>query len=278
MREELTITLILLLVFVGIPILVTSISGKENQAMQTERIDNLTLTVLYDNYPSQEGLETAWGFACLIQGAEKTILFDAGGKGAILLANMRKLGFQPDAIELIVLSHEHWDHVGGMQDFLAQQPEVSVYLPHSFSAGFKDEVKHAGANIIEVQEAMQICPQVYSTGDLEGQTREQALILQTGQGMIILTGCAHPGIIKIIKKAKEMLPDEVLLVIGGFHLKDYSRALLTDIIAEFKQSGVKYVGPCHCSGDPARQMFEQAYQNHFIRLGVGKVITLKDLK
>jgi len=81
--------------------------------MSHELGSNLTITVMSDNNSYQGGLETAWGFSCLIQGTENTILFDTGGDGSILLANMEKLGFDPKEIELIVLSHMHWDHIDG---------------------------------------------------------------------------------------------------------------------------------------------------------------------
>jgi 7,8-dihydropterin-6-yl-methyl-4-(beta-D-ribofuranosyl)aminobenzene 5'-phosphate synthase len=238
---------------------------------------NMDITVLYDNYPYQAGLASAWGFACLIQGADKTILFDTGGDGAVLLANMAKLGIDPATINLVVLSHQHWDHIGGIYHFLNANARVQIYLPHSFSPHFKQDLQRYDVELVEVRDAIQICQGVYSTGDLDGQIREQALLLPTNRGMIIITGCAHPGIIKIIQQAKVVLPEDILLVMGGFHLMNDRKETILDVVSQFKTLGVRYVVASHCTGDRARQIFARKYQQYFISGGVGKVIRLQDL-
>ena len=104
--------------------------------MRDTRYD-LTVTVVYDNNPYKEGLETAWGFSCLITGSEKTILFDTGGDGSSLLGNMEKLAIEPDSIDTVVLSHIHGDHTGGLHSFLEKNHEITVYLPKSFPKRFR---------------------------------------------------------------------------------------------------------------------------------------------
>ena len=240
-------------------------------------LNDLTITVIYDNYLAQESLQTAWGFACLITGPERTILFDTGGDGAVLLANMAKLGIDQVMIDLVVLSHQHWDHIGGIYHFLNAHARVQIYLPHSFSTHFKQDLQRYGVEIVAVQAARQICPGVYSTGDLEGPIREQALLLQTPKGMIIITGCAHPGIVKIIQQAKAVLPEDILLVMGGFHLMNHREETIMDVVSEFRALGVRYVAASHCTGDRARQIFAREYQQNYLPVGVGNVITLKEL-
>lgn len=281
MKEELIITLLILFTFVGIPILIISVEGEEKQELHNNPAnqfpDNVTITVMYDNNSSQEDLETGWGFSCLIQGTQKTILFDTGGNGTLLLANMKKLGVQPEDIELLVLSHIHGDHVGGLFGFLEQHPAIPVYLPVSFPVSFKTDVRKYDADIVEVQGSLKICDNVYSSGELPGQIEEQALIVLTDKGLIIITGCAHSGIVSIVRKAKELLKDDVFLVMGGFHLGDKHQDELERIVADFRTLGVKYVGPCHCSGDITRKVFKRQYQTSFLPVGVGTVITVADL-
>ena len=237
---------------------------------------NLTITVTYDNNLYREKLENGWGFSCLIRGMEKTILFDTGGNSSILLRNMKKLDI--DSGEVVVLSHIHGDHVGGFYGFLEKNSKVVVYLPGSFPESFKDEVKECGAKVVEIRQPLKICENVYSTGELGVWIKEQALIVRTEKGLIVITGCAHPGIVKIVSKAKDLIKDDVLLVMGGFHLGGESRGKIEKIISSFKKLGVQHVGPCHCSGDLARKLFEREYGKNYIDVGVGKVITMEDLK
>jgi 7,8-dihydropterin-6-yl-methyl-4-(beta-D-ribofuranosyl)aminobenzene 5'-phosphate synthase len=237
----------------------------------------IQLTVVYDNYAFQSGLETAWGFACLIEGFEKTILFDTGGDAAIFHRNMEKLKIDPQSIGALVLSHAHWDHQNGIPVLLEQHADLTVYLLKAFPAKLHAQATGYGADVIEVEESLKLCEDVYSTGKLGSQIPEQSLVLRTERGLILVTGCAHPGVIDIVKKAKEMFDDEVLLAIGGFHLYKEDAAAAENIAHDFRDLGVRNIAPTHCSGDPARQVFLEAYGTNFIQVGVGKVLTLKDM-
>ncbi|MDI6890272.1 MAG: MBL fold metallo-hydrolase [Thermodesulfovibrionales bacterium] len=239
---------------------------------------NPIITVIYDNNPYKEGLEAGWGFSCVIKGVEKTILFDTGGDGQRLLANMKKSGIDPKQIDVIVLSHIHGDHVGGLQSVLRKNPKAIVYLPISFPNSFKDEVKGYEAKVIEVQRPLKICENVHSTGELGTGIKEQSLIVRTDKGLIVITGCAHPGVIEILNKVRDLMKDDFLLLMGGYHLGGKGIGELEKIVSSFKKLGVCYVGPCHCTGDGAKELFKKEYQTNFINIGVGKVITMEDLK
>ncbi len=275
---------------------------------------DMNITVVYDNNTHKEGLETAWGFSCVITGPEKTILFDTGGPrpsegrggdSSLLLSNMEKLAIEPKSIDIVVLSHIHGDHTSGLDSFLKKHHDVIVYLPKSFPKKFKDKVISCGSKIVEVEQSLnpaprrgwvKICENVYSTGQLGRLIKEQSLIVRTEAGMIVITGCAHPGIVKIVNTAKDLMrapalpvsarpsldgwepKDDILLVIGGFHLEWATKGKIEKIISAFKQMGVRYVGPCHCSGDKARSLFEKHFGKNYINVGAGKVITTTDLQ
>ena len=137
------------------------------------------ITVVYDNNPYGEGLETAWGFSCLIKGMEKTILFDTGGSGKILLANMSKMGVVPDEIDTVVISHIHGDQVGGVHSLIAENRRIITYLPGSFPEPFFQDMKKRGSRVIPVRDPIKIGNGVYSTGELGEPLREQSLIVRT---------------------------------------------------------------------------------------------------
>lgn len=238
----------------------------------------ISITVTYDNNPCKQGMETAWGFSAFITGTEKTILFDTGPHTAnSLLDNMQKLAIEPDNVDVVGLSHIHGDHTGGLDSFLEKNPNVTVYLPSVFPKKFKDNARDHGARIIEVKESKQICENVYSTGQLGKWIKEQSLIIRTDKGLIIVIGCAHSGIVNIVSTAKELMKDNILLVMGGFHLEWATKGRIEKIISAFKQLGVRCVGPCHCSGHKARSLFEKHFGSSYINTGAGKVITLADL-
>jgi 7,8-dihydropterin-6-yl-methyl-4-(beta-D-ribofuranosyl)aminobenzene 5'-phosphate synthase len=240
------------------------------------RARDLALTIVYDNNEYDRALETRWGFSCYIKGAEKTVLFDVGGDGSVLMGNMEKLAIDPRTVDAVVLSHVHHDHIGGLSRFLNHHSSVTVYMPRSLPQSVKDTVRLAGAHLVEVHGPMKICKDIYSTGELGGFIKEQSLIVRTSKGLIVITGCAHPGIADIVERAKEILKSEIYLVLGGFHLCWMNISQVNKVIKGVKKAGCKKVGPCHCSGDLARKQFEKVYGDDFIRIGVGKTITIQN--
>lgn len=236
----------------------------------------MTLTVLYDNVAYDPRLQTDWGFSCLVEGPAGTLLFDTGGKGDILLYNMRALGTDPQAVQAVFLSHAHNDHTGGLADFLAENPRVTVYLLASFPAAIKDTVRRAGATLVEVTELQAIGAGAYSTGELGGQIREQALALETPRGLVIITGCAHPGIAALVRQAKTLAEGDVTLALGGFHLRDADAAAIAATIAELQELGVQSIAPSHCTGDAARRAFAEAFGAAYLESGAGWVFVITD--
>jgi len=243
-------------------------------SMADEKIPNLTITVIYDNYEYDKKLQTGWGFSCLVEFGDKNILFDTGGDSPTLLGNMEKLDIDMKKIDAIVLSHIHGDHVGGLKGVLKINPDVTVYGLKSFPKDFKDEIKSYGSNYTDVGEPIKIFDGVYTTGEMGTSIKEQSLVLKTDKGIFVVTGCAHPGIVSIVKKAKEITNADIYLVFGGFHLGSASDADLDQIINAFREMGVKKAGPCHCSGDRCRELFKEEYSNDFVEIGVGKIIEI----
>lgn len=199
----------------------------------------MKLTIVYDNEVFREGLKPGFGFSCFIEAAGRNILFDVGWDGSILLHNMKALDLNPKEVDVIVLSHEHWDHVGGLNQVLAEVGDVAVYVPVSFSSNMKNEIR-LRAGLTEVKGPQELLEGVYSTGELCGTgmypgIREQSLAVESKEGLVVVTGCSHPGLDVILKKASMF--GKLYGVVGGFH--GFSRY---DALKD-----LKLIVPTHCT-------------------------------
>ena len=235
----------------------------------------MTLTLVFDNnrldldMRAGPRLRPGWGFAAWLEYSGHTVLFDTGADGSVLLKNMAALGLDPQAIEIVVLSHIHGDHTGGLAALLAVNRGVTVYVPQAFPARFKKQLRATGVAVEQVRGPLEILPGLWSTGQMGASIVEQALVARTAQGLVVITGCAHPGVDVMVARAKEIGMDGVQLVIGGFHLGGASRQRIKGIIAALLEMGVQQVAPCHCTGDRARALFHEAYGELYHAAGVG---------
>ena len=112
----------------------------------------------------------------------------------------------------------------------------------------------------------------FTTGELHNRIEEHSLVIETSLGLVLVTGCAHPGIVKIIRRAMELFDEKVYLAMGGFHLRSKNEEEIVAILNQFRLLGVEKVAPSHCTGDLAVEMFAEEYGQDFIHSGVGKVI------
>jgi len=227
------------------------------------------ITIVYDNQPLKEGLGTAWGFGCAVQGLEKTILFDTGGNGRLLLANMAALDLSPETIDAVVLSHRHGDHTGGLQALLAENAKVAVYLPAAFPDHIKQTVRQSGATLVETKDATDVCDRAWTTPVLGRGLREQALALEATDGLVVVTGCAHPGVVRMAEAARARAARPVRAVLGGFHMMCASRRGILEVVEGLRRLGVKQAGPCHCSGDRTRKVMQEAFGEGYLATGAG---------
>jgi 7,8-dihydropterin-6-yl-methyl-4-(beta-D-ribofuranosyl)aminobenzene 5'-phosphate synthase len=241
--------------------------------LSPEEGHTVTFTVICDTHEYDSALRTAKGFSCWVETGEATVLFDTGGDGATLLGNMSKLDLDPRAIDAVVLSHIHSDHTGGLSGLLDTGVRPTVYVPAAFPALRKSDVR-GRADLVEVTGPMELLPDVYTTGQMGSGIVEQALVVRTGAELVIVAGCAHPGIAEMVRKGKEVAAGGVTLAMGGFHLGGASQWQIKDIIAEFRRLGVRRVAPCHCTGERARRMFAIAFGPDCTLSGVGWVASV----
>lgn len=231
----------------------------------------ISLTVVFDNMSADNGLTPDGGFSCLIRGYGGTILFDTGARGDILLSNMEKLGLDPLDVDLVVLSHEHDDHTGGLAAFLEINPQVEVVMPGSFPDKIKS-VAEAANKVRLVKEAGRVIDGVSSTGEMGAERIEQSLVLKTPRGLVVLTGCAHPGVEEIAARAAKLFEGKPHLVAGGFHLGEASDEDLERIMNHLRELGVERVAPTHCSGEKAVEAFRTVWGDRFVEFHLGSTL------
>lgn len=215
--------------------------------------DKMKVTIVYDNEAKKEGLIAGWGFSALIQANQAPpLLFDTGADSPTLLHNMKELGIDPKEIGIIVISHAHGDHTGGLSGILELNKEAEVYLPASWGRAMP------GRKVTLVTEPTQICDNVFSTGELKG--IEQSLALKTDKGLVVVTGCSHSGVGHIIDTASRF--GKVYGIIGGFHgFHDFKRLI-----------GLSLICPCHCT--QYKSEIKQLFPKQYLECGAGLVVEI----
>jgi 7,8-dihydropterin-6-yl-methyl-4-(beta-D-ribofuranosyl)aminobenzene 5'-phosphate synthase len=217
------------------------------------RNDRMKITIVYDNRSSRAGLKKGWGFSALIEAADTPpILFDTGNDGASLLYNMEQLGIDPGRIGIIVISHAHGDHTGGLTDILEVNSQARIYLPASMY------VRNTGISVVAVSEPVNISESVMSTGELR--RIEQSLAVRTDKGIMVVTGCSHPGVGEILDAAKHY--GRLYGIVGGFHgFSDLHRL-----------NGISLICPCHCTQHT--QEIKDMFPGQYVACGAGLTLEI----
>ena len=218
---------------------------------QRGKVATLKIRILYDNTAAEPALRADWGFSCLVETKAGTLLFDTGADGAILMENIRKMAIDPRQVDAVVISHAHFDHIGGLAAFLRTHP-APVYLPPNAPAakGASEEIR--------VTTGGPIRQDVHTTGPLAG--IEQSLYIRDGDRGVLVVGCAHPGLPAIFEAVRGVGP--VTHIIGGLH--EFAAFALLE--------GITIICPTHCTffKSQIRSIFPDAY----IEGGAGRIIDI----
>ena len=237
----------------------------------------MKIEILFNDKAMNSRFLEGHGFSCLL---DRHLLFDTGLSPEVLLKNMKTAGVDIDDIGSVVISHDHQDHTGGLWEMLKIKKGLKVYACLNFSQEFKDKVKAFCGTLIEHDKPFEISKNIFLTGEMPGVYKgkpmpEQSLVVKTELGISVITGCAHPGIINILEKVRFYFSlQEIYSVFGGFHLHDKNKKEISDIVAKFQTMNVKKVGPTHCSGDTAEEIFAEKYIDNFIEVRAGQVFNI----
>lgn len=211
----------------------------------------MKITIIYDNEAFDKSLKNDRGFSCLIEVFGRKILFDTGANSDILLGNMKKLNIDPEPVDMVFISHSHWDHIGGLLSFFKINP-AKLYIPYSCQ-----EVP-GSKELIRVKGPVAIHENIFSTGELKEQ--EQSLVIRYNMGVIVIAGCSHPGVREILQAASRY--GRVVTLIGGLHgFKEF------ELIQNLKS-----ICPTHCT--QFKEKIRSFYPDKYIEGGAGRVITI----
>ena len=270
-----------------------------------------TIYTLVEDYSGYESPFLAQhGVSFLIEHKQKTILFDVGQDAAPILYNMDKLGLDPQEIDYIFLSHCHYDHTGGLLDMLKaigkKIPVIAHPLIFRSHVVVKPELKEIGVpfkrktietygELLLIDNPTQIVKDIHSTGEIVREDFEKGIldvytyedgnlvkdemrddmstVIATPEGLVIISGCSHAGIVSTVTCATKILGDKrIKAVIGGFHLIHSEKERIVRTVEAFKKLGVETVYTGHCTGLRAEAAFLEAYKEKFIKLHSGCVI------
>jgi 7,8-dihydropterin-6-yl-methyl-4-(beta-D-ribofuranosyl)aminobenzene 5'-phosphate synthase len=232
----------------------------------------IKISIIYDNCKENSDFQEGWGFSALLEIGQRKILFDTGNDRNAFFSNSEKMDIDCGEITDVIFSHKHHDHVAGCKEILEKMRDsCRLYLPK----GFPSKIVPQNLQIQKVLDFQEIDKNLFSMV-LKGGIflYEQSLILQTEKGLIIVTGCAHPGIIKILESAQKRLKAPLYLILGGFHLFRKSSHFIEKTLNKFQDLGVKKVAPCHCSGELTIRRFQEVYKDNFYKIGTGSRLSL----
>ncbi|MBU0693581.1 MAG: MBL fold metallo-hydrolase [Candidatus Omnitrophica bacterium] len=237
----------------------------------------MRIKIIFDKDTKGKKLHVGWGTSFLI---DDKVLFDTGEKEEWLIDNIERLKVDIDKIEAVVISHQHWDHTNGLWELLKRRKGLKVYVCPHFTQEFTDKVESFGGRLMENMEFCKLSKNIYVTGEIVGKYKqkyifEQAAVVKTEKGITVITGCAHPGIIKILDRVREKFPKEKFyLVFGGFHLMDRDKREVKIIVEKFKEMGIEKAGPTHCTDYDARMIFKAEYKSNYMKIKVGQIFQI----
>ncbi len=229
----------------------------------------MKLKVIFDNYLYRKDLVTGWGFSTLVERNGTQILFDTGSKADILLDNARKMGLNLSAVKHIFISHWHWDHTGGLWELMKDTEAACIYGPSPAPPMIDRRIEMYGGEFIGIGASpTEILDGYVSTGSMDAGSslKEHSLIVD---GKVLVVGCSHPGIVKIVERFIEIIGRPPQFVVGGFHLGGFSPSNVSVIADALFDLGVGQVAPCHCTGARAREIIRRRFGNRFVDVGVG---------
>ncbi len=269
------------------------------------------ITVLYDAFGKTTDMKKDWGFSAFIEYGGKRVLFDTGNNAAIFAHNVNVKGIDLTKLDFVIVSHRHGDHTSGLNHLVQVNPNVTIYapkenfgvfgaaLPGAFyrrNESLSPEMRYFDGNAPEalefgsawpegkftlVSETREIAPGFHlillkGSWGVDLDVMEISLAIDTPQGIVLVVGCSHPTLEKIVAAAKETLNKPIHLVFGGTHLLPAPDEEVTRLAASLRDDWkVAWIAPVHCTGEPAFAILQESFGDRYLYAGLGTSIDLR---
>ncbi|RTZ91717.1 MAG: hypothetical protein DSY91_04690 [Deltaproteobacteria bacterium] len=234
----------------------------------------MKVVLICDNRPYAEGLMTSWGLSVGLLGADGWTLFDLGNSPDVFLHNFTALGGDLKSVKRIILSHLHHDHSGGLEAFRDVGRAIPLYLPERIPGDEVGLLESWGLRVSYVPVSGVQFGDLWILPMPQGSPPEQLIVLETGQGIALLTGCAHFGIENGMAEVWRRFHRPFDLVCGGFHFAFRSPTALEETLRLMDSLPIVRIAPCHCTGDEAIEVFARTFPKRFLRVGTGWSLSL----
>lgn len=268
------------------------------------------ITVLYDAFGKTSSMKKDWGFSAFIEYGGKRILFDTGNNAEIFAHNVKAKDIDLTKLDFVVVSHRHGDHTSGLNHLVNVNPGVPIYAPREnfgvFGAALPGtfyrrneslppEMRYYDgnppatmrfgtpwpqANFTWVEKSAEVAPGFHlillkGSWGVDLDVMEISLAIDTPDGIVLVVGCSHPTIEKIVEAGKAAINKPVHLVVGGTHLLPANDEQIQSMATALRDTWkVAWIAPVHCTGEPAFAILKQAFGDRYIYAGLGTTVVL----
>jgi len=235
------------------------------------------ITVLLDNYAVSSKLKSAPGLSMYVEQDTTYFVFDLGGNERALQHNIEVMGVNVELVDFIVVSHAHADHVAGIPVMGWLAPYTTLYIPYGSSSSLGKVARSNGLKPVEVTRWLSPSKDVYITKPLHGPPWEHFIVLDTHRGLIVLSGCMHPGLDAVLGEILKYFnySKKVYGVVGGLHLANAPQTVIEDVVDKLvNKYDVEVIVPLHCSGSMFKRILSENYPERFVEAGAGSIIEI----